>query len=100
MGGEVEFDAKKTLYENAMKWVFSQGSSTVMLAAILAGGLYVMKYEVPNHIDKINAGYAAIEASNKATHLEIQSRDEAIHAKIESAFEKQTDRLIEAYKGK
>lgn len=44
----------------AVKWLMGQGSTNVVLIAILATGIYALKEEVPKHLDSIKAGYKEV----------------------------------------
>lgn len=49
--------AGKNAKELAAKWLFSQGTSTVLLFCILLGLGYSVVYVIPQHMQLIQAGY-------------------------------------------
>lgn len=51
--------------EQLSDWLFQQGVSTVLLFAILAGGMYAARVMVPAHIESIKDGYQKIEDSHR-----------------------------------
>ena len=63
--------------EQLSDWLFQQGVSTVLLFAILAGGMYAARVMVPAHIESIKEGYRQMEDSHK------KEREDYLKAMVE-----------------
>lgn len=85
MNGEIDDLDKLPLKTLAARWAFSQGVSTLLLLAILAGMYkfadYAINFAIPKHLEQIQAGYEKIEAGH-AKEVE----------QLRSTFEKQIER--------
>lgn len=81
----------------AANWLFSQGTSTVLLCAILGvnvwGGYYAMTTAIPQHINAIQAGYDRMDAKHTADMDRMAAHQERVNASHDRALEKVSDAL-------
>ena len=74
---EIERSSVKVLI---VKWIAKQGVTTVLLIAILGailyGGYYAMTTAIPQHLDRIQAGYREVSIEHRTAIETIEkSRD-------------------------
>jgi len=86
-----DIDEKIPLKTIALKWLFSQGTSTILLLLILGGmwkiADYAINTAIPDHLKQIQMGYERIE-TNHAKEVE----------QLRSTFEKSMDRFERTHK--
>ena len=92
MGNPEKIDTKD-FRSLLFSWLFSQGVSTVMLAAILIamayGGNYAMTTGIPAHLKQIQDGYREQGAANKEALREQQASFEKSLKQVTDMCEKE-----------
>ena len=96
-------DLKLGWKELVARWLFSQGTSTVLLfcilAAILYSGYYAINEGIPKHLEQIQKGYERIEASHEREHRSLQEIHEKEVESLRKAFQDGLERWDRNHKG-